>query len=60
MEDLFKEIDGCSFKIGRKISENVSIYPDIESENLEIHSPEIFRVIIKWISSMDGVFINTL
>ena len=34
MEEVFKDIDGCSFKIGRKISENVSIYPDVESDNL--------------------------
>ena len=59
MEKVFQDTDG-TFKISRKISENVSTYSDIESDNLEIHSPEIFRVIIKWISSMDGVFINSL
>ena len=33
MEKVFKDIDG-TFKISRKISENVSTYSDIESDNL--------------------------
>ena len=58
MESIFHDVEG-NFKIGRKISENVTLYQELESESIEIYSPEIFRVIIKWISSMDGVFINS-
>jgi hypothetical protein len=59
MEKLFEGLEG-NFKIGRKIPENISKYMDLDSSNFEIHSPEIFRIMIKWISSMDGIFMRTL
>ena len=59
MEKIFTNLEG-TFKIGRKISENVNIYKDLESNTMEIHSPEIFRVLIKFIRYIDCFFINGL
>lgn len=42
-----------NYKIGRKIPENVPKYTDLDSNSLEINSPEIFRVIIKWMSYLE-------
>lgn len=38
MEGLFQGVEG-SFKIGRKLSENISPYSELESDSLEIYSP---------------------
>jgi hypothetical protein len=37
-----------NYKIGRKIADNVSKYEKFDSDVLEITSPQIFRVLIKW------------
>lgn len=38
----------------------MNLYKDLDSDNMEIHSPEVFRVIIKFIKYTDEVFINSL
>ena len=58
MDIIFEGVDG-NFKIGRKISENVGLFPDIESEHFDLHSPELFRIVIKWIGSMEDVLVDT-
>ena len=45
-------------KIGRKIPETVSKFSENDEEILEITSPEIFRVIIKWVNDMSDYLLN--
>ena len=37
------------YKIGRKISENTPKYTNFGNCSFEIQTPEIFRVLIKWV-----------
>lgn len=43
---------GLNYKIGRKIPENVPKYEKFDTEVLEVTSPQIFRVLIKWMEDM--------
>ena len=46
-EALIKKIHK-QFKIGRKISENTGRYTILDTGTVEVKSPEIARVLIKW------------
>ena len=45
-------------KIGRKIPENTEKYYEFNTEEMQIHSPKLFRVMIKWIESLEKLLTN--
>ena len=47
-----------NFKISRKIPENTQKYFPGDSEEFTINSPEIFRVIIKWVDDMEEFLLS--
>lgn len=48
-----------NYKIGRKIADNVSKYEKFDSDVLEITSPQIFRVLIKWMEDLEETITKT-
>lgn len=44
--------------IGRKIPENVDKMNEDEDAQIDLKSPEIFRVIVKWVSDMEDYILN--
>ena len=54
-DKVFKTEDKkpLNFKIGRKIPENTQKYSLDNNAEFTINSPEIFRVIIKWVEDME-------
>ncbi len=47
-----QDIKQNKVKIGRKIPDSVEKYYEFDNENMSITSPEIFRVMIKWITKL--------
>ena len=45
-------------KIGRKIPDNTEKYFEFGNEDMEITSPQLFRVMIKWIEEMEHLLIK--
>ncbi len=48
-----------NYKIGRKISQNVSRYEKLDTGVLEMYSPQIFRVLIKWMEDLEETINKT-
>lgn len=44
--------------IGRKIPENVDKMNEDVDVQIDLKSPEIFRVIVKWVSDMEDYILN--
>ena len=50
-----KDLKVNKIKIGRKIPENTEKFYEFGTENMEITSPQLFRVMIKWIEEMESL-----
>lgn len=69
MEDIFRGFDNSSmneendeveYEIGKKLSDNIGLYSEkeLDEPGLEIKSPEVGRVLTKWIEELHRLLFN--
>ncbi len=46
------------YKIDRKLPENASKFTNVNSNSLDIVSPELFRVILRWVNDMEDFILH--
>jgi hypothetical protein len=47
------------YSLNRRLPETISKFTSINSNSLDIDSPELFRVILKWVNDMEDFVLNT-
>lgn len=47
------------YRLNRRLPETISKFTSVNSNSLDIDSPEMFQVVLKWVNDMEEFLINT-
>ena len=54
-----KQDKSLVYRLNRRLPETISKFTSINSNSLDIDSPELFRVVLKWVNDMEEYLLNT-